>query len=126
MSIERASVNCERCQSLAYEHCDNLYQVASAEEMKRLAKTHGVDERFLSISHPSAFKEAMQVCDGINYPELRVEDNLANDQVYTARNEAMKSLENVDDPRAKMALEACRTCTYDVPHIAGILFPEKK
>ena len=118
MSIERACVNCERC----YELAD--YAIRNCK-----ATVGGMGTTGESDEQRESRIEAV-----IADPKVRKDAVYGDDQIYAARNEAMKALERVnisyneavslterkdtnDSIIAKKALLACRSCDYSAPKI---------
>lgn len=129
MSLERACVNCERCYHLTTlirrDIHDELYETRIS-----IWDNKHKGEKFYEISEEEkgeVGREVDRVLPGIVYMKV-----YENDQIYIARNEAMRALEtaiNTDNQKydsskkvtipliAFKALENCRHCDYLSPKI---------
>ena len=126
MSLERACVNCERCYHLASfsisDSVNSLVDPETGEITKQIEDSFGTSD-------------LMEVRKNPNFRKINV---YTNDQVYIARNEAMKALEAVfsliaqdsyfqlgTHEDAVHALKACRSCDYSAPKIVETIEREK-
>lgn len=132
MSLERACVNCERCWFLA-----NLVRRETRADVYSV-KLGGLDEEYTKKGQKipnDILKIAGETTDE-EHVILTIQRIYSNDQIYAARNEAMRALERVTDTTnpdmaimyhraneknpsiiTNEALKACRTCDYSSPRI---------
>ena len=124
MSLERACVNCERCYALADADINDCSEVRSESNVRSIGESEQEKESRI---------EAVKA-----NPATRRNAVYGNDQVYTARNEAMKALwgiiihqnyrgdfmqdgDSTDVAITQKALEACRQCDYSSPKIVELV-----
>ena len=161
MSLERACVNCERCFALVNKVRDDLSAQMRSKNFEKISeevkhKKYDLTcyteklgrEREGTIEYEDLVETIDKINTECNYlfksaevnPELRersvAHETYHNDQVYAARNEAMKALEAVFPLKdqgylqhsetaedvgvnivALHALKACRSCDYSAPKI---------
>ncbi|MBR9682927.1 hypothetical protein GOV03_00095 [Candidatus Woesearchaeota archaeon] len=91
------------------------------------------------MSYQRAYVNCMrcyELADRIATTLGKEKDVSENDQLYIARNEAMKALEQIlasqvarhlpdGEDRSKEALKVCVNCDFSTPSIANVLYPIK-
>lgn len=172
MSFERACVNCERCFGLAKQRIRDSVCEVTDKLMERTREERATIKNTLDgiakdcresgknpleqEDYKKALEQVSKIYSSVDKLEFdsgyRLDVNLNNDQVYAAKNEAMRALENIIDvsttwarfrtgagddimkyygvytggPNAEKALQACRNCDYSSPKIAEVVKGHEK